>query len=195
VDLTARDALELDGAGTLDPGTDDLRRLAALASLQGPDVHRRQNDVHVDPIEQRTAEASAIRPHALGRTDAAAGPVAAKPARARVHRADDEGSGREGRLRLGTRDRHASVFERLAKCFERGPTKLGELVEKEDTVVGEAHFSRTRVVSAADEADLADRVVGRPKGAPRNEAAGGSQETCHAMDGCDLEGLSGGQGG
>ena len=41
-------------------------------------------------------------------------------------------------------DRDDAVLERLPKRLERGPLELGQLVEKQDAVMGEARLARTR---------------------------------------------------
>src|ERR1019366_3625724 len=67
--------------------------------------------------------------------------------------------------------------------FERRATKLGELVEKEDSVVREAHFAGPRAIASADEADLADRVVRSAKGPRPREPAARREEPGDAVNG------------
>ena len=144
---------------------------------------------------------ASVRAHPLGRARAPAAPVAQPPAEARVHRADEEKARRERGLAVGARDGHDPVFERLTERFERRAAELCELVEKEHAVVGEADLAGPRPVAAADETDLADRVVGRAERPDAREAQGRLQEAGDAVNRRDLERLlrrergAGGRGG
>jgi hypothetical protein len=75
-----------------------------------------------------------------------------------------------------------SILRRLAQCLPPVAAELGQLVEEEDAVVGEAHLPGTGDAPAADEPGVGDRVVGKeedmpasPRRAPRVSDADGKQ--------------------
>jgi hypothetical protein len=57
-----------------------------------------------------------------------------------------------------------SLFQRLAQRLQGIAAELGQLVEEEDAVVGEAHLPRAGNAAAADEAGVGDRVMRRAEG-------------------------------
>ena len=70
----------------------------------------------------------------------------------------------EARRKVGLacrpRDCDAPGFEGLAQGFERRPGELGQLVEKEHAVMGEADFTGIWKCAAAKQTDIADGVMG-----------------------------------
>ena len=122
-----------------------LRALARDVAI----FHRRHFDVEIDAIEQRPGNALPITLHLHRTATAFAFQIAEVSARAGVHRRDEHELGRE-RDRAGrARNRNPAVFQRLAHHFESRAFELRQLVEKEDAVVGEAHFARRRNGRAA----------------------------------------------
>jgi hypothetical protein len=63
---------------------------------------------------------------------------------ARVHGRGQDEPCRVGETQGGPAQRDDAVFQRLAEHLEHVPTELGELVEKEDAPVGEAHLTGPR---------------------------------------------------
>jgi hypothetical protein len=163
------------------------RRLAAARARQRRNFDGRHRNVNVEPIDQGAAQARAI---ALSRFFGARAPaprVREVAARTRIDGADDEGPRREPCAGAG--NAHLAVFERLAKRFERAPAKLGELVEKQDSVVRETHLAGARSVAAADETGLADGVVRRAEGAQRDDSLVGGEQPGDAVDRGRLHGF------
>ena len=171
-DLAAHPAFGLHGSRLLYPRTHDSAPLPSCRSLERRHLDGREHHVHVDPVEQRAAHLRAVGADALGRATAASTAVAQPAAGAGIHRADEQEPRGERRLGVGTRDGDDAVFERLTQGLERATPELGQLVEEEDTVVGEADLAGARTVAPADEPDLADRVVRRAEGARARQALG-----------------------
>src|SRR6516164_4824265 len=111
----------------------------------------------IDAVEQRTREPRLVL------FCAARGPAAGRfcemPATARVHRRDQLEPRGVGDVPLGAGDAHSTGLQWLAKRLERRTIELGQLVEKQDALVGEPDFSRTGARSAADEGRQRGRVV------------------------------------
>ena len=62
---------------------------------------------------------------------------------------------------------HFPVFERLAHYFQCRAFELGQFVEKQHAVVSEAYFAGIWKRAAAEQTDVADRVMRsakRPRG-------------------------------
>jgi hypothetical protein len=95
-------------------------------------------------------------------------------------------AGRVGERGGGAGDGELAVFERLAQHFQHLALELGQLVQEEDTMVGQAHLARPGDGAAADEAGVGDEVVGRAEGAGGDQGGVGGQE---AGDGVDLRAL------
>ena len=87
---------------------------------------------------------------------AAAAPRRRVAARARVRGGDEHEARREDRRALAAHDRHAAVLQRLAQRLERRARELGQLVEEQHAVVGEARLARRRDRAAADQAGGGD---------------------------------------
>jgi hypothetical protein len=62
-------------------------------------------------------------------------------------------------------DASPKSWQGLAQRLQDVTVEVGQLVEEEDAVMGEADLPRTRDVAAADEARVGDGVVGRTEGA------------------------------
>ena len=79
----------------------------------------------------------------------------------------------------------------MAKRLERGPLELRELVEHENSPVGEADLSGTRARAPSDERRHGGAVVRRAQWPRSDERAVGSEHARHRMDPRHLEGLRG----
>src|SRR4051812_157317 len=80
------------------------------------------------------------------------------------------------RKRRGARDAtdcHEPILHRLPHHLERVAAKLRKLVEKQHAVMREAHFTRSRRSSAADETRGRDRVMRRAERAAHEQPASG----------------------
>ena len=108
-------------------------------------------------VEQGPGDPRLIRAHRPRR--AGAGGVSAEPAGARVHRGEELEARGKAQRAAAAGDGDRALLERLAQRLEDVAAELGELVEEEDAVVGEADLARPRDGSAADEGRVARRVV------------------------------------
>src|SRR5205085_5353630 len=97
--------------------------------------------------------------------------VAEVSAWTRVGRAHQHEAGREGDASLRSCDADRSLLQRLAQRLECGTGELGELVEEEDAVLGEARLARAGHGPAADQPGAGDRVVRRAERAPGHQRA------------------------
>jgi hypothetical protein len=88
---------------------------------------------------------------------------------------------------------HDPILQGLAEGFEGVATELGELVEEEDAVMGEADLSGAGD-AAADEAHVGDGVMGRAEGAAGEEGLAGGEETGDGVEFSGFQRLVGGEG-
>jgi hypothetical protein len=109
--------------------------------------------------------------------------------RAWVHGRGQHELGGEGDGASCPRDRHDAVFQRLTKHLQHAHAELGQLVEKENAAVGQTNLARAGPAAAADEADVADRVVGRAERARLDQRRAARQPAADAIDLRDLDGL------
>ena len=103
--------------------------------------------------------------------------------RARIHSTHQQHTRRVGDRTVDPADGDGSVFQRLAQDIQARRAELRQLVKEEDTEVGEAEFARPRQSPAADQAGVADRVVGRAEGAVLHQRQFGRQQASDAVDG------------
>ena len=113
----------------------------------------------VDAVEKRTRNAIAVALDLAGRASALTLRIAEETARAGVHRGNEDEVGRECHGARSAADRDPAVLERLAQHFERGAFELGEFVQKKHAVVRDADFTGRGIRGAADQTDVADRVM------------------------------------
>lgn len=108
--------------------------------------------------------------------------VVAESARAGIERCDQHKVGGKvgGSHRAADRDR--AIFERLAQHFEGGAVELGQFVEEEDAIMGEADLAGRGRRAAADEAGVADRVVRRAEGATNHQRPSRREHAHRAVD-------------
>ena len=87
-----------------------------------------------------------------------------------------------------------SVLQGLAHHLQHIPSKLGEFVQEEDAAVGQRDLAWLGMRAAAQEAAVADRVVGGAEGAARDERDAAFEFTRDRMDARHLQGFLGRQG-
>ena len=145
--------------------------------------------MQVDPVQERPGNFPAIPCDVAGRARTGAARITAEAARARVHRADEQESGRKRPRPGDARDGDHSVFERLAQRLEGVPPELGQLVEEEDSEMSERELPGARVGTAARERCRRSAVMGRAERALVQEPAARGKAARHAPDARDLEAL------
>src|SRR3989454_5563154 len=112
---------------------------------------RRHFQLDVDAIGERPRHATAITGDAFGSAAAAAGAVAAMPARAGVHRRNELKTRRELRLARGARDRDPAGFERLRPRLPHNAVEIRALNQEQDAVGRPPELPRAPQVAAADQ--------------------------------------------
>ncbi len=127
---------------------------------------RRHGHPQVDPVAEGAADPAGVALRRPDRAGAAARWIAGEPARARVHRRDQQEPGRKPRRAADPGDRHEPVLERLAQRLEHVPTELRQLVEEENPVIGAGDLAGRHPGSAADHRRVGQRVMGRPDRRP-----------------------------
>jgi len=155
---------------------------------QGGHVH-----VQIDPVQQRSRDARLIGPHASRRARAAPARISQAPAGAGVHRRDELKASRQADPAAHPRHGDLPVFEGLAQRLEDVALELGQLVQEEHAIVGEADFSGPRDRAASDDGGIACGVMGAaegPLGEKRIEA-----RAARGVDGRRLERLLGSERG
>ena len=139
----------------------------SMRSSSGPDTRRRyawrRSAVHVHP---------AAPPQGHGFIAAIDG----RPARI--------GDGADG-----AGDHEHAVLHRPAQRLQGVATELGQLVEEQHAVVGEAQLARAHVRAASDQRGGRRRVVRRAERPPGHEPAAGRQDAGHRLQPRDLERL------
>ena len=85
--------------------------------------------------------------------------IAPVAAGAGIHGGDEHEARRKGEGEGGSADGDGVILEGLAQRFDDMLAELGQLVEKEDAVVGEGDFTWFRVGPAADEAGIPNSVL------------------------------------
>ena len=164
--------LALDGTGFLDALPDRERGFAGDFAGHILVLHGRDFDMDVDAVEKRSGNAVAVALDIERAAPALAFRIAEVAALAGIHGGDEheirwkcEGAG-------SARNGDARVFQRLAQDFEGLPTDLGQFVEKEDAVVGDADLAGIRSGATGNEGDIGNGVVQRTKRACRDEGNG-----------------------
>jgi hypothetical protein len=149
--------------------THGARSLAGRSVGNRRDWDGRHIDDQIDPVAKRTRDTAVVTRNVRRRAPTDAPFFAAKTARARVHRGNEDKSSRKDGGARGTRNRHATFFERLSHHLKDAAIELRHLIQKEDTVVRQRDLTRTRNRAAANERDIRDRVMRRPEGTPRQQ--------------------------
>src|SRR5829696_4531949 len=118
-------------------------------------------DIHT--VEQRSGDASLVA-FDLARS-APAGPplVTSVPAGTGVHGTQQRDPRRVAERRGHARDGHMTIFQGLTQSLQRGPAKLGQLVEKQHPVMRERNLARPRIAAASGEPRGGNGMVRRPE--------------------------------
>ena len=103
----------------------------------------------IDAVEHRTGNPADIGVHLRLRTAAAAGWMTVPAAAARIHCSNQHEAARECDCAACTRNRHKSVFQRLAQDVNGVARKLREFIQKQNAVMRKGDFARMRHSSAA----------------------------------------------
>src|SRR6266699_6099168 len=128
--------VELATPGGGDTSADCGRSLASRFRRQLGERHAPDSHLEVDAVEQRSGKAPLVGIDQCRGAAAGPGGVAQPPARTRVggrHQREPRGIG-DGSAR--SRDGDASGLQRLAQGLQNRRLKLGELIQKEHTVIG-----------------------------------------------------------
>lgn len=157
-------AVGLPAAGRGDLLADLRARRAGRLALQFPVGDGRDLDVDVDPVQERPAHLAHVFLNLGDRAVAVAPRIVAVAARARIQGGDEHEIRRKSRRGECPGNRHRAIFKRLAEDFERLAVELGQLVEEQDSVVGQGDFAGRGRRAAADQAGVADRMVGARNG-------------------------------
>lgn len=179
----------LAGAGFDHPFADHGRRLGGLVARELAVLDGGSFDVDIDPVQQWAGDPGAIFFHLARRAPALAGGISEVTARARVHRGDEHEVGWERHRAGRAGDDDIGIFERLAHDLEGRSLELWKLIEKKDAVVRDADLARRGIGGAAEEADVADRVVRGAERAVGNEGIFLVQQPADAVDFCRLDRL------
>jgi len=89
--------------------------------------------------------------------------------------ADEREAGGVGVGGRGVGEGDEAVLQGLAEGFEGIAAELGQLVQEEDAVVGEADLSRAAEAAAADEAGIGDGVMGGAEGTASEKGLAGGE--------------------
>ena len=176
----------LDGAGLQDPFPDDGRGLCRESVREFLVLHRRCLHMEVDAVEEGARDLLAVAFDLFVRAAAIPLRVAVVTAGAGVHRGHKHEGGGECHGSRGAGDRHLAILQRLTHHFEGRAVELGQFVQEEDAVMGEAHFARGDVRGTPQQPDVGDGVMGIAEGTAQHDRFSGGEE---AADGMDLGGL------
>src|SRR5690554_6335729 len=165
VHLLAFESLTLTRARMLHTPTNHRRALTWRRCFERPIVHGRDLYVQIDPIQQRATDPASIALDLLRVTATGMTSVAKVAAGTRVHRCHQHQTCGIGDSDKRARDRDEAVLQRLTKHLQHRTAELGQLIEKEYTVVRQRHLPWTgKTAAAAHHPHLRDRVVRRSKG-------------------------------
>src|SRR5262249_32107258 len=116
-------------------------------------------DVHINAVEDRSAQALLIAGD--HRMSAATRPrrIAVEPARTRVSGRNQRELGRKRQRFTRAGDGDNAIFDRLAEDFQNARMKFGDLVEKEHSTMREADLAWSRSGPTTNQAGVADGVV------------------------------------
>ena len=128
--------------------------------------HRLHLDRHVDPVQQRAADAVEVILAAARRLAALAGRIAQMAAPARVHRRDQLEPRRVGDVGGGPRDGGSAGFDGLAQRLQRLAGEFRQLVQEQHAPMRQADLAGPCAGAAAGQCRLAGRMmrlaIGRP---------------------------------
>lgn len=131
-------SLLLAAAGLHDSSTHCLARLAMSCLLQLAEWHGWHLDMEVDPIEEGAGYPAPISLHLhWGAGTGLSFSLSEHATGAGIHRGDELYVRRKGYLLICARDHDGALFEWLSQSLEDPATKLGELIEKQNSIVGQ----------------------------------------------------------
>src|SRR5947199_5121565 len=139
-------------------------------------------NVQIDAIEQWTGDALPISLHLKRSATAFALQVAEIAAGAGIHRRNEHELRRKSDAARCARHGHLPVFEWLAHDFQRRSFKLGQLIEKQNTIVSDAYFTGIRKRAATKQANVAYSVMRITKRSRRDERSFRIEQASDAMD-------------
>ena len=131
--------------------------------------HRHYFDVHVDAVEQRSADATQIFLNHSRRANAVAIRMIVVAARTGIHGRHQHKTCRIFDGKFSTRDTDFAVFERLAHHLQHLTLKFGQLVEKQHAVVRQRNFARLRISATAHQRHIGYGVMRIAERALRHE--------------------------
>ena len=139
--------------GSNDALTNGRRWLAWFHLRQLRKRHRLYLAMDVDTVEQRAGDFVHVTLYLAGSADAMMGGIAIVAAGTGVHGGDEHERAGVLHVVFGTADGDDPVFQRLTHHLKDAAVELGKLVKEEDTIVGEADFTRLRISAATDKGD------------------------------------------
>ncbi len=139
---------ELALACLADAGGDLGAALASLAAGQQAGAFARHGEVQVDAVEQRPGQLGAVALDLFRGAAAAAAGVAQVATGTGVHRRHQLEARREAHLVAGPGDHDMAGLQRLAQDLEDLAVELGQLVEEQDAVMGQADLAGLRAAAA-----------------------------------------------
>ncbi len=77
--------------------------------------------------------------------------IPGKPAGTWVHRGDQLKPRRKAYRVIGSGNADNASLQRFTQCFENAACKLRQLIQKQNAVIGERNFTRTRGAAAVPE--------------------------------------------
>lgn len=175
--------------GRDDPEPDRCAALLGSLAVEFGKAERRNVHVQVDPVEHRTRDTVHVLVHGALRADAFPRRVPVISARAGIHRGYEHEVGRIFDRVFRPRYGHASFLHRLAQRFDQRAAELGQLVEKQNSVMREGYLSRLGRASAADQRDARGQVVRGSERALSDQSAACSDASGHRVDFRRLERL------
>ena len=124
-------------------------------------AHRRDFDVQIDAVHQRSGNARLVVRGAARVGPAVAGEprLVGASAAAGIHGGDQHQARRIGHAVIGARDQHFAGLDRLAQRIEHVRLELRELVQEQYAVVRERDFARLGAQTAADQRRHAGGMV------------------------------------
>jgi len=132
-------------------------------------LHQRHINMNIHPVHQRAGDFGHVAFN-LGRRAAAPPHSRAEiTARAGIHRRNQNKPCRKTKCPFGTGDGNLSFLKRLTNHLEHVAGKLRKLIKKEDAVMSQRQFPRSRMGSAANQRRPGSRMMRGPHGACGNQ--------------------------
>ena len=151
--------------------------------------------LQIDSVEQWPGEPTPVAPPFRFATAAGALRVAPPTAGARIGGAHQGNAAGEAAALTGAADPHLSLLKGLAQLIEHGAAELGQLIEEQHTIVGQAQLPRSRQRAAANQGRGRAAVVWAAEGTPADQASTLRQQPRHRVQLGEFQGLPVLQGG